>query len=428
MTRIEPMKDPKWSLATISTLLMVLGSSTQNALAESLPTGPAVGDRNLSPFYRWDGKLPSQPGVMLRQEPMPAQPDITHASRVLRILYTSSDARWRSGILPVSGSLYLPQGRTPKGGWPLVAWAHGTLGVADSCAPSWTGYRPRDATYLDEWLNRGFAVVATDYQGLGGPGPHPYTIWEAEGRSVLDGVRAATSAYKGQIANVVIITGQSQGSGAALGATRLAPTYAPDVGLIAGIATGVISTFPDGPYHLKIGLGYTASSIITRMVGGDLKDGSPAPDDLVTDKGRLVLASVRTSCTAVFRRVESQEGVTIDNAFKSPAEVRGLLLPTRDMTPVKMPVPVFLGTGLADSTIPPQLQYGAAVALCSAGSHLIWHTYPGATHEGGVHAALLDEVAFVRAALRGKPEPSNCATIHEPGDPGKPGPGIPYND
>lgn len=151
----------------------------------------------------------------------------------------------------MSGTLHLPRGTPPKGGWPLIAWEHGTLGVADSCAPSWAEHKPRDGAYVNEWLKRGFAVVSTDYQGLGGPGPHPYTIWPAEDRSVLDGIRAALGAYKSRIANTVIISGQSQDSGAAFGATRLWQSYAPDVNLKATIATGVIVRSTGGPVKIS---------------------------------------------------------------------------------------------------------------------------------------------------------------------------------
>jgi hypothetical protein len=395
-----------------------------------LPEGPSVGDQDLSPFYRWTGKLPSRPGIMLREEPIPAQKEMTAAGAAFRILYTSDDARWNSGILPVSGTLHLPKGKPPKGGWPLVAWAHGTLGDADSCAPSWAGHSDRNATLINVWLERGFAVVSTDYQGLGGPGPHPYLIWQAEGRSVLDGIRASLSGHKGEIANVVIISGQSQGSGAALGATRLHPTYAPDVKLRATIATGVVPIFPDAHYRFprtpvtRSPPDYT----ILAMVGGGLRDGSPAPEDLLTDKGRVLLAAIRTSCTTEFRRIETAEGVTGANAFKDPDQLSGLLLPRIEMTLVKMPVPVFPGTGLADSTIPPRRQYAAATALCEAGSDAVWKTYPGVTHIGTMHAALKDELAFVDGVLHGTPEPSNCSVIKEPGEPGKAEPGHPFND
>lgn len=422
------------SIAAVISLTL-LASATRTVAAPTigvLASGHAAGDQDLSPFYRWPGRLPRQPGVMLREEAFPAQPEIVEAGTALRILYTSTDVRWKSGLIPVSGTLHLPKGHPPRGGWPLLAWEHGTLGVADSCAPSWAGHRPRDAAYINQWLKHGFAVVSTDYQGLGGPGPHPYTIWEAEGRSVLDGIRAATSAHKTEIANVVIVSGQSQGSGAALGATRLAPTYAPDVGLRASIATGIVSTFPDGPYHppesIKSPGPGPAYYTILAMVGGGLRDGAPAPDSLVTEKGHLLLEAARHTCNTAIHRLEAQEKVTAANAFKAPEAVPPLMRHSTDMKPTKLPVPTFMGTGLADAALPPQRQYAAVVALCAAGSHVVWKTYPGVTHNGSVHAALGDELTFVEAALQGKPQPSNCGALQEPGPPGQGEPGHPFND
>jgi predicted esterase len=93
-----------------------------------------------------------------------------------------------------------------------------------------------------------------------------------------------------------------------------------------------------------------------------------------------------------------------------------------------MPIPVFLGTGLADKLIPAQRQYAAVTALCGAGSHVVWKAYAGVTHNGTVHAAYADELAFVQAALAGNPMPSNCASISDPGLPGDPLPGFKFND
>jgi hypothetical protein len=72
----------------------------------------------------------------------------------------------------------------------LPAWAHGTVGIADVCAPSWAGRSEPDITYLNHWLDQGYAVVASDYQGLGTPGGHPYLTTRPEAYSVLDSVRA----------------------------------------------------------------------------------------------------------------------------------------------------------------------------------------------------------------------------------------------
>jgi len=401
------------------------------AAAESLPQGPIVGDQDLSPFYRWTGALPGKPGLMLREEGIPDQPEIVAAATARRILYTSTDERWRSGIIPVSGTLYLPKRTAPQGGWPLVAWAHGTLGVSDRCAPSWSRHRPRDGAYINNWLEQGFAVVATDYQGLGGPGPHPYLNWEAEGRSVLDAARAALGHSNGQIANAIIITGQSQGSGASLGATRLAPSYAPDLNIKASIATGIVSRFPDAAKKLSSEQTLARSSppqyTILMMIAGALGDDAIKPDDLVTEMGKPLLQAAREGCTAELGQIVRSNGLTMANSLKDP-EIADRLSAVMEMSPVRMPVPVFLATGLADKLITPQRQYAAVAALCAAKSHVVWKTYAGVTHNGTVHAAYLDELAFVHAALAGSPIQSNCDSISDPGPPGQPLPGFKFND
>jgi dienelactone hydrolase len=423
------------ALARIGVIALALCASPHPgalyATAGSLPKGPIVGDQDLSPFYRWTGTLPEKPGLMLREEPIPDQPEIVAAATARRILYTSTDARWRSGIIPVSGTLYLPKRTAPQGGWPLVAWAHGTLGVSDRCAPSWSRHRPRDGTYINNWLEQGFAVVATDYQGLGGPGPHPYLNWEAEGRSVLDAARAALDHSKGQIDNTIIITGQSQGSGASLGATRLAPSYAPDLNLKASIATGIVSRFPDSANKASSEQTLARSSppqyTILMMIAGALGDDAIKPDDLVTELGKPLLQAAREGCTAELGQIVRSNGLTMANSLKDP-EIADRLGAVIEMSPVRMPVPVFLATGLADKLIPPQRQYTAVAALCAANSNVVWKTYAGVTHNGTVHAAYSDELAFVQASLAGSPIQSNCDSISDPGSPGEPLPGFKFND
>jgi cephalosporin-C deacetylase-like acetyl esterase len=78
------------------------------------------------------------------------------------------------------------------------------------------------------------------------------------------------------------------------------------------------------------------------------------------------------------------------------------------MTPVHMPVPVFLGTGMANRTMPPQRQYAAANALCSIGSKVVYRATPGISHNGIVNASFDDELTFVQQVLGAKPIASNC--------------------
>ena len=416
-------------LAAPAILLLIACGVLQPSFAAAgeLPTGPAAGDMDLSPFYRWDAPLPNTAGAMLRRAPMPAQPEIAAAGEALRILYTSTDARWRSGQVPVSGVLYLPKGQPPADGWPLVAWAHGTLGIADICAPSWTGLRARDASYINRWLEAGFAVVATDYQGLGGPGPHPYLHWQSEGRSVLDSVRAALAERPGVISNRVLIAGQSQGGGAALGAGRLAREYAPELKILGVVATGVNSTFPEGPIPLPA---RNSSNMFLSIVSGGLQDDGTQIDAILSPRGGQLLDIARQACTAeVGALARKLKVAALSDAFSiSLDELAALRIPVTDMPAKPIGLPLLIGTGLADATIPPMRQYAAASALCAAGDRVTWLRYRGLGHDGAMHGSFDDALAFVRALLGGEIPSSNCSDISPPGPPGALDPKAPFNE
>lgn len=421
------MSDPDGKKKVIlgAVALMIFASA---AVAQGrLLVGPVAGDMALSSFYRVADMLPDAPGVLLREEAMPDQPEIDAANESRRILYTSTDVRWQSGRIPVSGALYLPAGRAPAAGWPVVAWAHGTLGIADVCAPSWTGLRPRDATYINRWLKAGFAVVVTDYQGLGGPGPHPYLNWQAEGRSVLDSVRAAIAARPRQISNRVLVAGQSQGSGAAVGAARLAREYAPELNLIGAVATGLVSTFPAGPVSQPV---RNSSNMFLAFAAGGLRDDGPEIDDIVSDKGCQLLEAARSGCTGDVTRLARKLRVAdLGEAFSVSMErLAELRLPVTDMPMGNIGVPLFVGTGLADATITPVRQHAAVAALCAAGNNVTWNRYEGHGHDGALHGSFDGSLAFARATLAKKNISSNCAEIAPPGPPGQRREDLPFND
>lgn len=105
---------------------------------------PAQGDGGVPPFYTWTDDIPALPGRMLRIEPLDLARGLSAAAEQFRILYTSTDGIDGKTPVVVSGAYFAPKGNPPAGGWPLVAWAHGTTGIADTCAPSWNPRSERD--------------------------------------------------------------------------------------------------------------------------------------------------------------------------------------------------------------------------------------------------------------------------------------------
>ena len=87
---------------------------------------------------------------------------------------------------------------------------HSTSGIADECAPSTNSWLFSSIAGSGTLLNQGYIVAATDYQGLGGPGPHPYLVGPSAAHSVLDVVRAATEVTKASANTRFAVWGGSQ--------------------------------------------------------------------------------------------------------------------------------------------------------------------------------------------------------------------------
>ena len=160
-------------MKTIFSKLILMAAIAAPVSAETPHDRFTLGDSFLSDFYVTDSELQSAPGLLVRAEALDERQRLEYGGTQVRLLYTATDGLEESGITTVSGALFLPKGNPPDGGWPLMAWTHGTVGIADRCAPSWNGRQSQDEDYLNRYLARGYAVVASDYQGLGTKGTHP---------------------------------------------------------------------------------------------------------------------------------------------------------------------------------------------------------------------------------------------------------------
>ena len=86
-------------------------------------------------FYAGPDPLPAgDHGDVIWSRPLSAPAALEAAATNELVLYRSTAVDGRP--IAVSGMVALPSGTPPAGGWPVVAWAHGTLGSADVCAPT----------------------------------------------------------------------------------------------------------------------------------------------------------------------------------------------------------------------------------------------------------------------------------------------------
>ncbi|KXV70870.1 lipase family protein [Acetobacter cerevisiae] len=372
-----------------------------------------------SPGHAATTQTADQPGTMTASAPLPAALSLPDAGRALRITYLSTNGITGKGLVPVTEEVILPAGKAPPGGWPIVAWAHGTSGVADHCAPSCNPWSERNRKYMSAWMKRGFAVVGTDYQGLGTPGIHAYLNTRVEAYSVLDGVRAALSSVPG-LQNKIMIVGQSQGGGAAFASASYAPDYAPELNIRGTVATGAPYVSQELLQQMTSSgaqeTGFNPVIVYTLYLAQGLSgyDSSFKPETVFTDKAMPAYQAAADLCVHPLTDKARTEGLNFSNALKpgyqqalAPA-LTAMAYPT-----MKLKQPLFVGTGEVDQDVPPPLQLGLVKAACAAGTVVQAHIYKGLNHDQTVNASLPDSEAFTKAVMSDQPLTPQCTPIPE---------------
>lgn len=404
----------KSTLAALAMGSLALTSCATYSAPEPKPYDRfTVGDSYLSDFYVFDEAVPNEPGKLLRREQLSEKQQLAQAGTNIRVLYSSTNGLTGEGTLPVSGVLFLPKGEAPEGGWPLMAWTHGTVGIADVCAPSWNGRQAQDEEYLNRYLARGYAVVASDYQGLGTKGTHPYLHTRAAAYSNLDIIRAIQGAGF-PVSDRTVLFGQSQGAGAAIATADYAPDYAPEIELVGVVATGAPYFTPAAldaldrirkPDDVDPMLGYT----FLAMTLAQLVDPSFTMRNYVTDAAWSVAERVDDTCYAEIKQMVTESQLSRANSFaQNPREGLRTAFAAMGYPDLKLSAPVFFGTGGQDKDTPPRMQAGLVMALCRAGTTVHSKLYPSLDHRGVVLPSTADSIPFVEAAFAGEEIAGNC--------------------
>jgi pimeloyl-ACP methyl ester carboxylesterase len=365
------------------------------------------------PFYVWDSEVPAKPGVLLRQEPLEAPLVLENAASGVRILYSSES--FDGSPVAVSGAVFWPKGMPPADGWPLLAWSHGTVGIADLCAPSSNGRSARDVRYLSHWLSEGYAIVATDYEGLGTPGPHPYLHCKAEAFGNIDAVRAAQQ-IGAFISQKWIVTGQSQGGQGALCTGAYATQRAPELDFLGTLATapGVnfLEVFAGNHPERDEPMRYLGI-VLLLMRGMDTYTPTFSAEAALTEKARSMLHRVEEACLRQLLEEGARLGLTNSTTFVTNplSETPGIA-----DAAVQMEIPrsgwdrpVLIGQGTQDSMTPVEQTRALAASLCEAGVDVTLKIYEGEEHSGPMNVGRADFSAWLAARFAGEPPTNTCA-------------------
>jgi pimeloyl-ACP methyl ester carboxylesterase len=378
--------------------LVALGTQSAEAKKHKTPRGLK--------FFKPPKHLPKQHGKLIRSRKAKGLVPLANARYTKLVLYSSRTPQ--NARDAVSGSVSVPKGKAPKGGWPVVTYAHGTTGNADICAPTRNRLGSPAQAYisyidpdLNEWLRAGYAVVRTDYQGLGTPGKHPYLVGEAEGRSVLDIVKAARQLDR-HIGKRFLIAGHSQGGHAALFAAGEAKSWVPRLQLRGTVAFAPASHIRDQASLLTVFTTPNALSALVSLIvdGASTQSSAINIPALVNDPFLNLMPLVQSQCLSQLSGSDEFGGIAPSTIVRSGADTTALYAVLEQMNPlVTSRAPILMVQGESDTTVFPLFTDQLKGELIAAGNNLTYKKYPGVDHGGIVTAAEPDALAFFRAQL-----------------------------
>lgn len=409
---MSPLPDRARRTARRASLVVVL----LVALAACRPPLPSQ-----DPFFD-PGPPPanSEPGDILAVRPSSFTVDPVALTPVpgvdsWQIQYRSTDALGEPTV--VSGTVLVPT--LPWLGWgprPVVTYSVGTRGLGDDCAPSYTLTQGTDyeGPFIAATLAKGWAVVVTDYEGLGNPGTHTYMVGPSQGHAVLDAARAALALPEARLADdaPIGIMGYSQGGAGAGWAAELAATYAPELDVVGTVAGGVpgdlgaTADFLDGSLFVSFALmaslgldtAYPELDIETYLNGRG--------QQLVQTANELCLVSVDGFATLIDTAFTDIDDYVTTNPLGTAAwQARLDEVALGDVAPS---APVFQYHGVVDEIVP----FGQAADLrrdwCDAGATVTWSVLPGEHLLGLVEGHPLG-LTWLSARFSGLPTAGTCA-------------------
>lgn len=357
----------------------------------------------------------SAPGDILTSEPSSFQytPGVPTPTKAWKIAYRSTTADGQSNT--VSGTVIVPDDgkTTPR---PLITYAVGTVGLGDKCAPSagFPGGTTAEAPLVNAALVRGYAVVVTDYEGLGTPGDHTYMVAKAQASAVLDAARAAQrhpeAAQYGVGADAPVgIMGYSQGGGATAKAAEMAAAYAPELKVKGTASGGVPADLAKVAESLEGG--DSAGYLLMAAVGQNAADPSLDLDKYLNDEGLRLAEVVRNECLDTVLeagRGKTIEDVTTSNPLDQPDWQQAI---ADQLIGTQLPsAPTFVYHGDADEQIPYAVGQKLRADWCATGNAVEWTTFAGQSHVGAAIQGNGPALEWLGKRFADQPTPGNCGT------------------
>jgi len=347
-------------------------------------------------------------GQLIAADPVVDTPSGMQAWRIQ--YWTRSD---RDRPVRASGMVVAPREAIPARPRNVLAWTHGTWGVATKCAPS-ASANFWNVTPALQAVSRGYTVVAPDFPGLGGPGVHPYLVGTDTGRSVLDAVRAARGISGAAAGSRFAVWGESQGGHAALWTGQLARSYAPDLTLV-GVAAAAPPT--DLVANLRQSPNESVKTLMTAFIAYSWSDhyGAPLAKLGGPQTRNIITRLAQNNCVELHAKPKLGMIlglVTVQQRLRD--KDLGTIEPWARLARLNSPTtrpfgtPLLIAQNPRDDLVAPAVTRRHAQMLCRAGARLRFISIVGEGHATSAKDSATDTLAWIGERFAGRGPPNDC--------------------
>jgi Secretory lipase len=382
-------------------LLAFLGAAPHKTQVPKEAVNGAIhprGRTERTEFYDTPSPLPpGSPGSLIRAEEF-AGYTLPPGIVAIRFLYHSRSSGGKD--VPVSGVVLVPEGNAPSRGWPILAWAHGFNGLARECAPS-LRENLLEGSYFAMYTKLGYAVLATDYAGLGTNTLAGYLDLPANSLDVIYSVSAARRAAP-QLGTRWIVVGERDGGLVAANVGEM-ETEAGAAGFLGSVAVGGL---------------FDSEDIVTRTEGKDtgkilyLAHGIKAQEpefeisEILTPQARKPYEDAGKTCDVATEPRTFTAEQLLKPKWEANPFVRRYFL--RNRIGMKAAIePLLVLASASDSSIPIRRTTQIVERLCGKGDRVLFYSYPTPS-QTLIGDSVTDQIAWIQGRFAGRAAPSNC--------------------
>jgi Secretory lipase len=354
----------------------------------------------LSKFYETPDPFPAgQPGELMRSEPF-YEYLLPYTISAVRILYHSRSPRDKD--VAVSGVVLLPRGAPPPGGWPIIAWAHDLSGSARECAPSLLKTL-NEGPLLSMYVGLGYAVVASDYAGLGTNFPYAVLDVPSNAQDAINSVAAARTALP-QLGSKWLVAGYGHGSRVAIGVAEAIPKTAAGANYLGSVGISGVADPAEFYEHLAQGLAYPTLVFLAQGIKN--QHAEFRVDDMLRDQGMTLYRNLGENCEAISGQALNSNELLKPGWQNNPYVKEFFSRNALGRKPAFSPL--LLISGATDGQVPSQLTTAMVGRLCEQKDRVLFVNYPGLNPSAVLGNSVGEQVSWIRARFAGRPAPSNC--------------------